>query len=534
MAIVGRGHHPPRIQVAPIGQIQQTVLDPDNAFDGRVDHLVVLWRIEDLVADDLDRFLGGDDDAGERIVAAVDELVSVVARGPATGVATTMSIPGLPLDGTLDLRDPAISLRLGGLHGRIVASALSVARDVSGLGLVDLDALQRTVGITAFDAAKWMLYRQPYSSDMLAAIADALATAIERSSTPTPKVLALDCDGTLWGGIVGEDGPGGIELGNEFPGRAYADFQRVCRRMQRSGVMLVIVSKNNHEDVVEVFERHDGMVLRTDDIAAWRVNWEPKSDNLASLAAELNVGLDSFVFVDDSPHEIAEVAARVPEVTSVMVPEDIEGLPALLAESGLFRDMRTSDVDAQRTRMMHEEQAREQTAAAMSKEEFLASLDLTVDYFAPEPEHLARVTQLIGKTNQFNMTTIRRTAAEVAALAESDSHIVRAIRVSDRFGDYGLVGVAIVERTPSHAAIDTFLMSCRVLGRGVESAFLAALVDELGAGVSVRGEYRPTRKNAAVAEFYVDHGFTQLDDGVFELAPGGAIDAPDHVAVVRS
>lgn len=528
--MVARGHLPPHIDVASIDQIQQTVLDPKGAFGGEVDHLLVLWRIEDLVTDDLDRFLGGDDDAGQRIVATAEELVALVARVPETGVAATISIPALPFDGTVDLRDPATSLRLGRLHRRVVEATLAAAGDISGLGVVDIDAVQRMVGVAAFDATKWMLYRQPYSAEMLTAIADALATAIERSSTPTPKVLALDCDGTLWGGIVGEEGLAGIDLGNEFPGRAYTDFQRACRRLQRAGIMLAIVSKNNHDDVAEVFERHDGMILRTDDIAAWRVNWEPKSDNLASLAAELNVGLDSFVFVDDSPHEIAEVGARVPEVTTLVVPEDVERLPALLAESGLFRDMRTSDVDSQRTRMMHEEQARERTAAAMSKEEFLASLDLAVDYFAPGPEHLARVTQLIGKTNQFNMTTIRRTSAEVAALVASDAHLVRCIRVSDRFGDYGLVGVAIVERTPARAEIDTFLMSCRVLGRGVESAFLAALVAELDGG-PVRADYRPTRKNAAVADFYPEHGFGELEPGVFELAPDTLIAAPDHIEV---
>lgn len=530
VALVDRGHPAPHIVTAPINQIQQATLDPERVFGGDVDRLVVLWRIEDVFASDHERFLAGDDDAVDRIADGAAELGQMVVAAAARGAECTFSLPPLPLDQAIDLQDPPTSLRVTRLHRSVVDAVVAVVDDVSGIDLIDLDALQRHVGVSAFDPAKWMLYRQPFSGEMVAVIASAVATSIDRSLTAGPKVLALDCDGTLWGGIVGEDGLAGIALGADFPGRAHVEFQRACLRLERAGIMLVVVSKNNHEDVLEVFERHDAMVLRPEHISAWRVDWEPKSGSLAAIAAELNVGIDSFVFVDDSPTEIAEVAARAPAVTTLQVPEDVELLPGLLARSGLFRGLRITEADARRTQMMGEERIRRQAAAALTEEEYLASLELVVDYFAPGPEHLARVTQLIGKTNQFNLTTIRRSAAEVAALADSSDHMLRAITVADRFGDYGLVGVAIVATAGDLPQIDSFLMSCRVLGRGVESAFLATLVDELGGG-PVEAEYRPTRKNVNVAEFYPDHGFLAAGDGRFALPDGGQIAVPPHVEV---
>jgi FkbH-like protein len=530
VGLVDAGFAAPIIEFAPLNQIFQTALDPTAMFDGAPDHIGILWRIEDVFAADFELFLLGDDDAASRIVGGAEELVSAVAEIPSRhGIDTTVGIPPFPFDASGDLTDPATSVRLGALHRRTVDVVVETIGSAPGCALVDLDAIQRSIGTASgFDVTKWMLYRQPYAPRMLRAVGQAIATSIVRSVGPTPKVLALDCDGTLWGGIVGEDGLAGIELGQDFPGRAYSEFQKACQRLQRSGVMLVVVSKNNHDDVMEVFDNHDAMVLRPDDITAWRVNWEPKSQNLQSLADELNVGIDSFVFIDDNQHEIAEVEARAPQVATLLVPEDPEHLPGLLAASGLFRDMRTTAVDAKRTSMMLEQKSRDAARGAMGEADFLDSLEMVVEYFPVAEGHLARATQLIAKTNQFNLTTRRRTDAEVAALAKSDHHLVRAVRVTDRFGDYGLVGVAIVDTSGGAAQIDTLLLSCRALGRGVETAFLAAVAAEVGER-PLRGEHIPRQKNVKTADFYATHGFADLGGGWFELGGQDSVAVPGHI-----
>jgi FkbH-like protein len=346
-------------------------------------------------------------------------------------------------------------------------------------------------------------------------------------------VIALDCDNTLWGGVVGEEGVGGIELGSAFPGSGFLEFQKVLKSLKERGVLLAIASKNNPQEVDDVFTQHDDMVLRKEDIAVWRVNWNPKSQSLREIAAEINIGLDSLVMIDDSHFELAEISNNAPEVRLLQVPEETGLLPDLIASSGLFRDMTVSAEDLARTDMIRQEAVRRNAAAAMSREEFLASLELALDYIDVGENHVGRVAQLTNKTNQFNLTTIRRTEAEIRALVASDSHLVRAIRVADKFGDYGLVGVAILETGGDEWRIDTFLMSCRVLSRGIETAFLAALAKEAsdrGAKALV-GRYVPTPKNPLVADLYPRHGFTEIGDGEFRADIPDITPSPEHVRV---
>ena len=288
--------------------------------------------------------------------------------------------------------------------------------------------------------------------------------------------------------------------------------------------------------MLEVFEQHDGMALTADDIAVWKVNWMPKSGNLAEIAQELNIGIDSLVFVDDSSYEIAEVNGAQPLVTTVQVPEDPAELPALLAATGLFRHLRVSDEDRARTEMVLAEKEREAAGSAMDRETFLASLELQVDVFTPGEEHIGRLAQLTNKTNQFNLTTQRRSEAEISALVESETHEVRAMRVRDRFGDYGIVGLAVMETGDTEWEVDSFLMSCRVLGRGVETALLSTIVDDAAAAGArrVRGRYLPTPKNGQVADFYERHGFEAAEaDGETTATIASAEPAPPHITINR-
>ena len=521
------------ITFADFGQIPQVCLDPDAHLPGS-DAIVVLWRLEDLVPNALDRALGerGGDAAAELIEEArlLGTLTAQLAKN--AGVPIILGTPPTPVGFGIDPQDSVETVLLRSWRQKAEDAFLEGAMGGSAQPMiVDMAAVQSVAGVGAsFDQRKWLMYRQPFAEDLYGDLGDRLTEVVVALHRPSPKVLALDCDNTLWGGIVGEDGLGGIAIGQTFPGSAFRDFQLTAKRLKEQGVLLAIVSKNEHADVLEVFEKHDEMVLRPDDIAAWRVNWEPKPDNLASIAEELNLGLDSFVFVDDSDHEVASVRSRLPMVHTLQVPEEPAELPSLVPSSGLFRMRSISAEDRARTDMMLAEQARNTERAEMSQEEFLESLGLWVEVFDAGEEHLARVTQLINKTNQFNLTTKRRTEAEVSALLDDDDYRVAALRVGDRFGDYGITGVSIVERQGEHAEIDTFLMSCRVLGRGVETAFLSNVV--AGEQERVLGRYLPTQKNAQVADFYERHGFDDAgEDGSFEIAAESAPEIPNHLDV---
>jgi FkbH-like protein len=264
------------------------------------------------------------------------------------------------------------------------------------------------------------------------------------------------------------------------------------------------------------------------------VSWNPKPDAIAALAGEFNLGLDSFVFVDDSPYEIGAVASQLPTVRTLQVPDDIEALPDLLAESGWFRGMRVTSDDRERTARIQAEQQRTSESTTMSHEQFLASLGLRLHAFDVGAADLGRATQLINKTNQFNLTTIRRSEAEVAELVSDPDSLVLGFAVDDRFGEYGLIGVAIGRRSPAGWLLDTFLMSCRVLGRGVETGMLASTVDRMRSTAAgpVGAHYVATPKNAIVADLLTRHGFETIMADRCELPSDRSIAIPSHLTIV--
>jgi len=523
----------PEFHFAEYNQIHQVCYDPVGAL-GRLDFLVVLWRIEDVFAAGLERALRGEPGAVDEVVIAARELGGTVGRAARDGdFSVVVSTPPFPRPLGVDLVDSTVGVRLARIHGAAFEAFLAGIGDAP-VRWADLNAWQVAAGVEpSHDVVKAIVYRQPYTTPFWHAIGGHLADIVLRESRPAPKCVVLDCDNTLWGGVVGEDGVGGIELGTAFPGSAYNEFQKTLRALKDRGVLLAIASKNNPQEVDDVFAQHDDMVLKREDVAVWRVNWNPKSQSLREIAQELNIGIDSLVMIDDSHYELAEIANATPEVRTLQVPEEVGLLPDVVASSGLFRNMKVSAEDLARTDMIQQESARKHAAAAMSREEFLASLELVLDYVEVGTEHVGRVAQLTNKTNQFNLTTIRRTEADIRALVASDEHLVRAIRVADKFGDYGLVGVAILEAGDPAWEIDTFLMSCRVLSRGIETAFLATLTAEAGelGARSFLGRYVATPKNVLVKDLYPRHGFVEVGPGEFRAELADVTPAPDYVAV---
>ena len=393
-------------------------------------------------------------------------------------------------------------------------------QEVSGVFCMALDKQMEEVGRERFfDARMWFSSRYPFSVEGSRAVARWVMTCVNASQGRRAKCIILDCDNTLWGGVVGEDGLTGIGLGPQYPGAAYMAFQRRLLDFRSRGFLLSICSKNNQADVDAVLEEHPHQILKREHFAAMRINWDPKPGNLLSLAEELNIGVDSFVFVDDSPQECLLVRQALPEVCVVRVPDIPEAIPFCLDHIRQLEVLEWTDEDRQRPDMYHAESRRRDLAVNMDNlDAYLESLKMRMRIMADSVLPVARVAQLTQKTNQFNLTTKRYETVDVQNFANAEDCLVMGFSLEDIFGDYGIVGVAIVHLDASVAEIDTFLMSCRVIGRQVEVAFLAAVLSKLvqTGSQTVRATYQPTQKNGQVAEFYEQQGFKVLSTGKYE------------------
>jgi FkbH-like protein len=442
-------------------------------------------------------------------------------------------VPPAPATIPVDLLSLDYASTLGAFHRTVAGRFIEAIQKLQDIRLIDLDAVQRQVSFSSsFDSRQLYLYRQPFSDTFLHRAGVQISRIIVAARCSAKKCIVVDCDNTLWGGIVGEDGLDGLELGDDYPGSAYRDFQRLLRHWRRQGTFIALLSKNNEADVWEVFDRHSGMVLKRSDISAWQINWLPKAENMTLIAEALNIGIDSLVFVDDNPMEIAYMQKAQPHVTSILLPDDPAEIVPALRKLTFFDRLETTDEDIARVDMMRAEQERKSLSVTMSTEQFLREINLKIELFVAQPEDLARVAQLINKTNQFNLTTIRRTLDEVRSLANKSTARVYGLRVSDKYGDYGLTGVVVVEVSADRRIwiIDTLLLSCRVLGRGVETGLLAALADDAAAAGAAEfaATLIPTKKNELVATFLPDHGF-KLDGGVWRLPISEAPRLPEFI-----
>jgi FkbH-like protein len=424
----------------------------------------------------------------------------------------SIPVPSAPTAGLLDSR------HLSGLrHGvQLVNRRLLDAAERHGNILV-VDADQALVDIPPSrhrDPKLWFYGRIAYSADATRALACAFAEAWSLSVRGPAKVLALDLDNTLWGGTYGDDGLEHLACGEDFPGNVFQAFQQECLRLKRQGLLLVALSKND-PDAITVFERHPGMVLKTSDFATSAVNWQPKPENIRQVASELNLGLDSFVFIDDSPHEREAMRRLAPEVIVPELPEDPAQRPSWLRRLTCTWPVRLTEEDGRRSDMYAAERgARTLKTSAASVEDYLCGLQQWLTVSTVGADGVARVAQMHQRTNQFNLTTRRLTEGEVAAYVDHPERGLGLIgRVVDKFGDHGVVTAATVSIEGSRAEIETFLMSCRVIGREIERAFLAALLALLAKrGVErVIGRFVATAKNGMVRDFYPASGFVPLE-----------------------
>ncbi len=417
------------------------------------------------------------------------------------------------------------------------------AAEHSGVYLLDYDGLVAAHGRARWhDDHKWAAVKMPLRAECMPALANEWVRHLAPLCGRSSKVLVCDLDNTLWSGVVGEDGVDGVKVDREYPGVAYRKVQRAILDVKRRGIVLAVASKNNRADAMEALRSHPGMLLRPEDFSAERINWCPKSQSLREIAAELNVGLDSLAFLDDNPAEREHVRGELPEVTVLELPQDPMGYADLISGHPALQRLALSADDSERGRYYAEQRSRELVRAeARSIDEFYHSLDQEVEIARVAPPTLARTAQLTQKTNQFNLTTRRYREQQLSELLEIPGWDLYTVRVRDRFGDNGLVGVMLTRTADSACEIDTFLLSCRVISRTVETAMLAFLVEEcrMRGVANLEGYFRPTPKNGPAADFYPRHGFecrsTGEEGALWTLDVGRTkIECPAWIRMIRS
>jgi FkbH-like protein len=511
----------PSFYLGPFGQYAQDILNdssPLYAFAPDVILLAVHGRalfptLYDVPFDlDVASRRAASSDVVDRVTSLLQKLTE---HTNAHVLLHTFATPQYSPLGTLDLRDAFGQTEL--FHAINGGLAARIRQDFPSVHLIDEDRVYGRAGKrNVTDPRMWYLARVSIGEGALGALTTEYMRFLTAITARSRKCLVLDLDNTLWGGVVGEDGPHGIALGQEAPGNAYVAFQEAVVSLWKRGVILAVNSKNNEADAMEVLERHPDMVLRPSHFATLRINWQDKASNLVSIAEELNIGLDSLVFVDDNPAECALVRSRLPQVLTVELPSDPALYRGILLDLVAFDTLALTDEDRERGRLYAQRRERQEWELrnAGSLDAYLSDLGLVVEMAPADAFAIPRVAQLIGKTNQFNLTTRRHNEATVRVLAESPDSGVYSVRVRDRFGDSGLTGVAIVRKRPSVWEVDTLLLSCRVLGRGVETAMLSVLAETARASGAhtLRGDFIRTAKNAPAADFYPRHGFTLVEE----------------------
>ncbi len=456
--------------------------------------------------------------AADRVAMNFDEWVRAFRRhSQAALILHSLERPARPAFGVLDSqsRDGQSDDGQSGLIRQINSKLRQIAASHRGVYVLDYDALVARYGFEHWhDERKWVMARLPISAAHLLPMAREWMRFLMPLSGHVAKAIAVDLDNTLWGGIIGEDGMTRIKVGPEHPGAAYQALQRALLDLSRRGILLAICSKNNLDDAMEALDKHPGMLLRAKHFAAMRINWGDKSQNLREIAQELNIGLDSLAFLDDNPFEREQVRAALPEVMVIDISQNPSDYAAIVRDCPVFERLALSAEDQQRTLMYAEQRQRADAEQGFqSKEDFFRFLEQEAELNPVSDLTLARIAQLTQKTNQFNLTTRRYSEAQIAEMAKQPGWNIFSIRVRDRFGDHGLVGVAIAHDQGERCELDTFLLSCRVIGRTVETALLAHIAKSASARgcKQLIGWFLPTKKNAPARDFYQQHKFDLVE-----------------------
>lgn len=509
----------PKVELAPLNDLEGHIVRSVPRRADEASARIVLWRIEEILPGVLFPLSSG---FPEQLTAQVDEAIS---RAEGIVHLHQRHAPGTPLflstaPFPLHFANPVFAAQhssgpLGAVE-RFNRHVRELAATHQSVYVLDVCAWAAALGKSYSDSLFDLMARQPLTPEGQMAFALFLARSLRPLIFPRRKVLAVDLDNTLWGGVVGEDGIAGLQLGHDFPGNVHLRIQRELLELRNRGALLVLLSKNNEADARLAFDSLPDMLLKWDDFAVRKVNWEHKHENLRAASRELGLGLDSFVFLDDSDYEREQMRQLIPEIQILNESGDALQILRALWETDAFDSLAISDEDRMRHRDYSVRAARDVQGHENDLQAFLESLEMEVAIEQVNPSNLERVATMLGKTNQFNLTTRRHSRAEVQQLASQPGSVALALRLRDKFGDQGIVAVLLAQSGQNGQAsltIDTFLVSCRALGRGVEDALWAALIARAREQKVQKLEaiYIPTPKNTIVAELYDRLGLRRVE-----------------------
>jgi FkbH-like protein len=501
------------------GQFRQEILDPQSGLYAFAPEVVVL-AVEgrDWFPAVYRHYVDNIDTAVETLLpqaqAEMELLLTTLRKQAKATVLMHNFAP--PLWRQLGILDGHVGLGQTQMVHRINEALYQLCRAHPGCYAVDYAGL-----VARFGAAQWYddrlrhYAKAPIAAAMLGHLAAEYMKFCRGLTGQTKKCVVVDLDNTLWGGVLGEDGVHGIQLGPEYPGSAYMEFQEALLTLHKRGVLLAIASKNNLADVEEVFATHPHMVLKKEHFADLQVHWKPKSQSVVDIAKKLNLGLDHLVFIDDNPVECEQVSSALPMLTTLLLPKHPEEFVAAVFDEGLFDGLNFSAEDRRRSDLYRQrDQAESLRADSGSLEDFYRSLSMQIVFAPVQAASLARAAQLTQKTNQFNVTTMRYTEAELRQRMDETAWLQTTVTVRDCFGDNGIVGLVFARCADAILHIDTFLLSCRVIGRTVETAILAYLCEQAKSRslTALRGRIVPTAKNAPARDLFARHGFQKLHE----------------------
>ena len=508
----------PIISVSNYDSIQQDILDPDSILAKIKPDLIVLsmhYHVNDLSS----HFTPAE------LETEIISLFTLLKEKTDACVVVNTQIP--VFYSTLMINNVDIyglPAHFGSLNNVIRDF---VMQNSSKFILLDWEKYAQLLGEdNSMDYRYWYLNKAPFKKFFLNVYANDIARIMRVLKGQQKKCLVLDCDGTLWGGIVGEDGIEGIKLDNyDYPGKIYYDFQQTVISLYKQGVIITLCSKNNPDDVWQVIDSHPACLLKREHISAFRINWEDKMTNIISLAQELNLGIDSFVFVDDSHVECDLIRKMLSQVTVLQVPKYLSIYPQMLRKDNVFDVLALNEDDKNRTLRYQQEGFRREYENQFSTiDEYLSSLALKIKILPVTEKEISRIAQLTQKTNQFNLSVRRYTESEIKAFVDSTDSDVYSLQVSDRFGDYGLTGMLIACCKENMIKLDSFLLSCRVLSRRVEYAFLAHCLKYLTdtwSRTRIHAYFLPTDRNMQIQDFLLSTGFYKIgesnNDHIYEL-----------------
>ncbi|MDY7222405.1 HAD family hydrolase [Halalkalibacterium halodurans] len=493
------------------GQWALQMLQPGSELDHFQPDVTFCTLDESVVMQHLSSFDGSVESIAHALkegLADIKQAVSTFAtRTHSTIVLHTIPLPLIELKSIIGFKEKQM---VSALWRQFNIQLLELHTSFDNVITLDFEVLAQAAEKMRDERMKHYA-SMSYSTEVWHCLSPEIVSIVAAQKGLTKKVLALDLDNTLWGGVIGDDGVTGIQLSNEFPGNQFKTLQQLIVKLYKQGVLLTIASKNDWRNVKDVFTKNEHMIITEEMLTQISCHWNPKTDSLRKMAKQLNLGLDSFVFADDHPFERDLMQRELPEVTVIPFEQDPSQYAAELVLDGLFHTFALTEEDRKRSQkykqlVKHEELKESST----SLDEYLKKLEMILRWSVMKETHVQRVTQLSQRTNQFNLTTERLTEQDVKqTMGESSREVIFTFGLTDRFGDNGLVGYVHIEKSERLWVIRNFVMSCRVFKRQVESEVLRLLVEQAKAeGIhTIAGIYRPTVKNQLVSSFYEEHGF---------------------------